>query len=58
KDSKLRNLQNVFLGLQYPPHMIKQQINKARHIPRDNRLQNPTGCQLQSTSETTHTHLK
>ncbi|KAJ7345904.1 hypothetical protein JRQ81_001854, partial [Phrynocephalus forsythii] len=39
RDSKLKNLQNAFLRLQYPPHVIKEQINKARHIPRDNLLQ-------------------
>ncbi|KAJ7322722.1 hypothetical protein JRQ81_019009, partial [Phrynocephalus forsythii] len=39
RDAKLRDLQNAFLRLQYPPHMIKEQINKARCIPRDNLLQ-------------------
>ncbi|KAJ7341578.1 hypothetical protein JRQ81_005850, partial [Phrynocephalus forsythii] len=37
-DSKLRDLQDAFLRLQYPPHMIKERINKARCIPRDNLL--------------------
>ncbi|KAJ7317769.1 hypothetical protein JRQ81_003931 [Phrynocephalus forsythii] len=36
---KLRDLQNAFLRLQYPPRTIKQQINKARRTPRDNLLQ-------------------
>ncbi|KAJ7320458.1 hypothetical protein JRQ81_019969, partial [Phrynocephalus forsythii] len=39
RDSKLRDLQNAFLRLQYLPCMIKEQINKARHIPRDNLLE-------------------
>ncbi|KAJ7329896.1 hypothetical protein JRQ81_016070, partial [Phrynocephalus forsythii] len=29
---------DAFLTPQYPPRMIKEQINKARHIPRDNLL--------------------
>ncbi|KAJ7324319.1 hypothetical protein JRQ81_017339 [Phrynocephalus forsythii] len=37
--SKLRDLQKAFLVLQYLPCMTKEQINKARGIPRDNLLQ-------------------
>ncbi|KAJ7316306.1 hypothetical protein JRQ81_002468, partial [Phrynocephalus forsythii] len=40
RDSKLKDLQNAFLRLQYPPCMVKERINKARRIPRDNLLQN------------------
>ncbi|KAJ7329885.1 hypothetical protein JRQ81_016059 [Phrynocephalus forsythii] len=29
----------AFLRIQYPPRMIKEQINKARHITRNNLLQ-------------------
>ncbi|KAJ7338771.1 hypothetical protein JRQ81_012673, partial [Phrynocephalus forsythii] len=39
RDSKLRDLQHDFLRLQYPPLMIKEHINKARCIPRNNLLQ-------------------
>ncbi|KAJ7338719.1 hypothetical protein JRQ81_012621, partial [Phrynocephalus forsythii] len=29
RNSKLKDLQNAFLRLQYPPHIVKEQINKA-----------------------------
>ena len=39
QDSHLRDLQQAFLGLQYPPNEVKKQINRARLVPRNSLLQ-------------------
>lgn len=39
RDSHLRDLQQTFLELKYPADEVRQQINRARLIPRENLLQ-------------------